>query len=423
MRGARGPAATLVVASLVLIAVMTLRPTAPQAATDMFCIFCGTLGGVDFVLNVILFVPLGIGLRLNSGRWMPVIVIGVLTTLVVETLQWRVIAGRDASLGDLLANTSGALLGAGLATVVPWWLNATGRTAVRLAVAFGIVASMVVTVSAALLQPLVPHYMLWVQWIPIRPNLDPFRGHLNAAEVRGRAVQAREALIPKRSFDTLARSLSVRVRIDSSPAPTKRLALIVRIANDLEEGFTVAQWGDAIVFKTYMAAARVRLRPILIGLDGTFAGSAGNRDTAELVVDGYSDPRAISLRRHPDGSGAVSVRRTVGLAWALFLPWDVALNERWWPANAIWLAILILPTSFFVARSLRTGATSRFAAWPALLVIAFLIAAPATGLSPLTIGEWAGVLAGIAAGWTLERWTSPEAPDLNAQAHRDSIPS
>ena len=424
----RGPAALLVAAALVLVVYMTLRPTRMQVLTPTFCIVCGDLGGVDFALNVILFVPLGIGLRWTLGRWVPAAIIGAITTLVIETLQWRLIPGRDASLGDLVANTLGTMLGAWLATEVFHWLNATSRSARRYATTCGILAVMVVSVSAWVLQPLVPRYPQWVQWTPLRSNTEPFQGRLLAVDLNGSAIHPAERFEAKRAFDTLTRSLSVRARIGApgSSRPTRRQAIIVRIANDWEEGFSLAQLGETAAFRTHIAAVKLKLRPILVGLDHTFPGSGSAGTAAALTIEGTSTPRAIMVRRQlPEGETAVAVPRTVGLAWALFLPWDIALNPQWWVANAFWLGALVLPVSFLTVRSaVRAEADPGpgIIWWPLPLVLATLAATPATGLSALGIGEWVGVLAGISAGWMLERWTATPAPrDLKAHAHGGTI--
>jgi glycopeptide antibiotics resistance protein len=407
----RGAAVVVPLAfSFALVAFMTLRPTRAIVATPTFCVFCGSLGGVDFILNVILFVPLGVTLQWATGRFRTTALLGVATTLVIETLQARLITGRDASLGDLIANTLGTLLGAWLGVAVFRWLNASAPAARRHAARFGVVVSLVVVVSAFLLQPLVPRYPQWVQWTPLRPNTDPFEGHLIAVHVKGRTIYGVESFEAREAFDPVARSLSMRAQIGPGPArPSQRQAIIARITNGKEEGFYLAQWGNAAAFRTHMAAALIRLRPLLVGLKGAFSDSSSRNEVGELVIEGHSDPRGITVRRHSDEVAAVSVRRTVGLAWAMISPRDIALNERWWLANAAWLAVLIFPVSFFAVRGQRPADTSRAksAWWPVALVLATLIAVPATGLSPLAIGEWTGILVGISAGWVLERWSAP----------------
>ena len=406
----RASGAILLAVSFALIGLMTLQPTQAIIDSPTFCIFCGSLGGVDFILNVVLFIPLGLALRWTTGRWWTAAIIGLATTVVIESLQWRLISGRDATIGDLLANALGTLVGAWLAVASIQWLNATGVAARRLAAAFGIAASLIVMASAFVLQPLVPRYPQWVQWTPLRRITDPFRGQLLAVEVKGRSIRARESFESWEEFDSLTRRLTVRAHIGApGPGPTQRLAIIVRTANDLEEGFLLGQRGDAAVFRSHMVAERVKLRSTLVGLDKAFPRTSTNSDTGAFIIEGQSDPRGISVRRQSEGTSTVSVRRTVGLAWTLLLPWDIALNERWWLANAIWLSVLLLPVSFFAVRTSRSVDNSHpgFWWWPLALVVVTVIATPATGLSPLGIGEWAGIAAGIAAGWILELWLPP----------------
>ena len=422
-RPGRKPAATVVAAAFALIMYMTLRPVAANVSLPASCIICGPLGGVDFALNIVLFIPLGGGLRWLLGRWNTAIFIGTVTTLVIESLQWRLIPGRDASLGDLLANTLGTILGAWLAIEGVRWLNATHFAARRLAGAFGIAVTLVAIASAWLLQPVHTRYPQWVQWTPARKYLDTFQGRLMDVELNGIPIRPTEILQPHRSLDATSRSVTVRATLTDPAAPTRRPAIIVRIANPLEEGFSLGQSGHAATFRTHVAAERLRLRSIIVGLENALSASDAktNGTAAEVIVEGNSNPRAIGIRVEPPGRATgVTLRRTIGLAWALFLPRDVALGPGWWLANATWLAILVLPVAFFTRRSGHRegdGAGITVAWWPLPLFLVSLAAVPAaTGLSPLGVGEWAGVLVGVGAGVALERWTAASPADLKACA-------
>jgi glycopeptide antibiotics resistance protein len=72
---------------------------------------------IHFVLNMLLFVPLGI--LVHRGRWrapalLPTFIlvgsIGFLISFIVECLQ-GLLPGRESSLVDVAANTAGALIG------------------------------------------------------------------------------------------------------------------------------------------------------------------------------------------------------------------------------------------------------------------------------------------------------------------------
>ncbi len=123
-----------------------------------------------------------------------------------------------------------------------------------------------------------------------------------------------------------------------------------------------------------------------------------------------SDGKAISLRREQrSGESIATLRRTVGLGWALLLPWDVALDWRWWPLNALWLAMLFFPVSFLTARvrHLRGSTVAGSAAigtWPVGLTLVTLLAVPTVlGLSLAGPGDWLGVVIGVASGVLVQR--------------------
>jgi hypothetical protein len=399
----------LSIAALALIGLMTLLPSGTYEPTPAFCIVCGSLGGVDFTLNVILFLPLGLALRWLTGRWTTTVAIAALTTLTVETLQWRFIPGRDASLGDLIANTLGAVLGAWIAATGGRVLHAPPARARAIAAALGVATSFIFTLSAILLRPIDPIGAQYVQWTPERPNMDLFRGNLVAVQLNGRLLRPREAFPSQWTYDSMTGAMALRAVVRMPVPPSQRQAIIVRIANEQYEGFMLAQRRDGVVFRSAMSATQLKLRPILIGLEHALATT--NPADSVTVLHGTSTSRFISVgREQSSAADAVTLRRTVGLAWAMLLPWDRALNSRWWPANAIWLAALLFPVSFLTMRSRRSQSTNGsplFGQWPLGLALVTLVAAPAiVGLSFLGPGEWVGVVTGVAAGVLVERTTA-----------------
>jgi len=412
------PSAVIVAASVIFIASMTLWPV--EAATmslTSLCVFCGNLGGVDFALNTVLFVPLGLGLRWLLGNWKTPVLIGATITLVVETLQWRIVPGRDASLGDLLANTLGTLIGVWLAIESLRWLNATHVAARRLAGNFGLLAAVVVMGSAWLLRPALTREGQYLQWTPTRPHTDLFQGRVSAVDLNGIPVGSFEILLPKRLLDTNG-TQSVRAVINGPVPVPRRKAIIVVSANRFEEGFTIAQWREALVFRSRVAGARLKLHSPGVELENGLAPAIhGDGDQgSSMTIEARSTPRAISIRRETaDSENAVTLRRTVGLAWALLLPWDIAIGPAWWPVNAAWLATIMIPVSFFTIRSGRKAPAdskgSGVTWWPfALTLVAFAAAPVVTGLSALGPGEWLGLLLGVGTGAAIERFSAPREP-------------
>lgn len=89
-------------------------------------------GFVEFVLNIVLFVPPAaiLAYLLNGRHTAWVILTGVAVSLFVEMVQLRVLDGRTATVQDVLANSLGAAVGA---VVVAVWLAFRRRTSERVA--------------------------------------------------------------------------------------------------------------------------------------------------------------------------------------------------------------------------------------------------------------------------------------------------
>lgn len=100
---------------LAVIGWVTLRSAPDQAARVALlrwnCVACGEAGVADLFLNVVLFVPLGLAARgLGMSLWRTLAVV-VPLTVGIEVTQGLLLTGRDAALGDVLANSAGGLAG------------------------------------------------------------------------------------------------------------------------------------------------------------------------------------------------------------------------------------------------------------------------------------------------------------------------
>lgn len=81
------------------------------------------------LLNIVLFIPLGLLVRAMTGRGIPTaILLGLAASLLIETTQYTGLWGiydcgyRVADVDDLLTNTAGALVGAVAAPFVAGWV-------------------------------------------------------------------------------------------------------------------------------------------------------------------------------------------------------------------------------------------------------------------------------------------------------------
>ncbi|WFR68155.1 VanZ family protein [Curtobacterium flaccumfaciens] len=80
-------------------------------------------GALEFTANVAFFLPLGllVVLRLGARRWWVGALTGFVASGVIETGQALFLPARFASFDDVLANTSGAAVGALIAVVALGW--------------------------------------------------------------------------------------------------------------------------------------------------------------------------------------------------------------------------------------------------------------------------------------------------------------
>ncbi|GAA4052310.1 hypothetical protein GCM10023063_45700 [Arthrobacter methylotrophus] len=65
----------------------------------------------DFALNILLFLPGGVFLGIWGMRWTRVLVLGCGMSMAIEITQYVTASGRTADINDVLANTTGALIG------------------------------------------------------------------------------------------------------------------------------------------------------------------------------------------------------------------------------------------------------------------------------------------------------------------------
>lgn len=75
---------------------------------------------IEGAANVLLFVPLGVivALLLPTRRWWVAAVSGALISAAIETVQYLALSQRTASLGDVVNNTLGAVLGAAAIRII-----------------------------------------------------------------------------------------------------------------------------------------------------------------------------------------------------------------------------------------------------------------------------------------------------------------
>lgn len=340
------------VLAVLLVAAATLTPLGRGATTPVSwtCVACGETGGADFVSNVVLFLPLGFALRAHGATAWRVVLAGAGCSAAVELAQAAGIPGRDAALGDLLANTLGAALGA-LPGARPQRLTRPPpRVAGGLALGAGAVWLVVTALSAWLLGrdvapgPRPPRVGL----LPSVPGMGWYHGRVTRATVDGWAVAPPEA---GPAIVGTAVGQHVDVTFETAGGDDRATfvpALFVHDGRDAGQLVAGQQRADAAV-RVRLRAARWRLRVPWVVLSGALAG-VREGDTARRTrwaAGAHGDTIRLTITTG-DRTTTTAVRLTPTVAWALLLPYARVWGPERAPLTALWLAAFLAPLGYWL---------------------------------------------------------------------------
>lgn len=396
----------LTVLSLAAIAFFTLRPRpelAPLSAeTPVWCLVCGASGVVDVILNVLLFVPLGVGLALAAVPAVRAVLVAAAVTLTVELLQLSIVSGRDASLSDLVTNTLGAWLGVVLARRWREVLLPPPHVAARLALAWGAFVVGVAVATGVSVAPSMPAPPYWGQWTPELAGFAQHQGEVVSAvvediEVPSHRLRDSPALADSLADGELSASVAARLR-----QPTRLTAPIFRLVDgEGEQLLLTAQRGTDLIVETGTRSERFRLRTLTLHLPAALPVS----QPAEIEVSSTPREYRITLKR-PGSTRTFVVTRSVTWGWALLSPFWNRIGEHHRLLDAVWLAGLMLPLGWWAG---VTGRRGRGALLCVGVLAAALAGAPAAlGLSPAGFSSWVGGAIGAIAAALGARLVTPD---------------
>ncbi len=391
-------------AGLAVILLLTLAPASDiqgiSFRTPLLCLICGDEGGADVANNLLLFLPLAIGLRLSGESWSRTVAAGAMLSFTIELLQYWVVPGRDASLSDLLTNTTSTAIGAWIAGVLPRLAAPSARLARRL-LAGGVTGVLVLlSLWAWLLMPWSPPGNFVSLWADSSAGADAFKGRVQAVRIDGMPMPA--GGVPPASakirdgLDHGAVTLDADV-ISGKPARDRLWIFALWHQSPEIGGLTLSQARRDAGIRVPTRSLRYRLNAPIVTLPDAFPATAGEAIRLRATISAGRVRLASSHGARP----SVELGLSPALGWMLTVPFQLAegTGVRW--VTGLVLVILMLPLGYWGA---WTGHPGRAAgALAATIVIALAVLPPAAGFPPVHWTEWLAAALGAAAGWALQR--------------------
>ncbi|MBA2458431.1 MAG: VanZ family protein [Gemmatimonadales bacterium] len=381
---------------------LTLYPSHHQAAasasTPLTCLACGAAGGADITHNVLLFLPLGVGLGLAGWSWRRAVAVAALLSFSVEALQYFVVTGRDASLGDLLSNTAGGALGAALAPWIGRIVCPAPASARRLLTGGAAAWLGLLALSGWLQQPGASNGVLVSTWAGHSARPNPFRGTVRSAALNGVAMPPDGAPPDSSRIRDLFEQGEVELAVQVISGPRTELGWVYMILAGQSTQLAFNQQLLRATLSVPVRGLRYKLRPPTLSLRGAFPRKAGE----PVALEGGRRGNRIWLTASYAGKRrAAELVLSPAHGWALLDPFNFTLGPAVRVVTAGLIALLIVPLGYW---SSAVGRPRWALPVLGLAVVAGLGIVPALGGYPP--GHWSEWLAGAlaaAAGWVLHR--------------------
>jgi VanZ family protein len=394
---------TAILVSLLLIAAATLVPNTDSVWPREFWRWRGDT--IEFVLNVLLFVPLGVALVPSANARRALLAITA-TTLAIELLQYFVIAGRDGSIRDVIANIAGGGAGLFLAPYHRSLWRPDVATARRLAWSGTVLWIAHAVFAMVAFRPSVTDDPLFTHIAPELGGFDNFGGSVANASVNGATVFI--GRFPGGIADTSWESGPIELAATATTAPpTARLAPVLALIDSAGAQIALlAEMRGDLVFRARTLADRLGLRVPALLVDDAFATRTGGAPEPLRVTAARERYTLSASTARADGySRAGSITLNPSLGWTLWWPLAVPSSATMACMTWLWLALPIGVIAFWSAAS-ATKPRAWTAALPVVvamiaahLLVPRLFAVPSLGGT----SEAFALATGLAIGFALER--------------------
>ncbi len=260
----------------------------------------------------------------------------------------------------------------------------------RAAIAAAAAAIGVVLLTGFVATPVFPRTRWFGQWTPQFGGTAYYDGRVLDARIGGQFVPSTALKNSDVIRASLIRGDTIVVTATASP-PTAGVSTVFSIADEYER-FMLRLEVDGPDMSLVLARRATGWRFVEPAIRFPNALRAA-RPGDTLVLEARLAGRGACLGRRPDVRCGLGL--TPGTGWQFLVRVD-AVRRHAAILDAIWIGALLLPAAFWFEST-----------WMALIVaVAVCAAAPAVvGLRQSPPAEWAGALAGVAAGRFLGAWT------------------
>lgn len=324
---------------LAVIGWCTLRSAPDQVAEiaklRWYCVVCGDSGIADVILNVLLFLPLGLALRgMGWSIWRTVFTAMAIST-AIEITQGTLLVGRDACIGDVMSNTLGGALGWVALAGVRAFIRPTRRVARNGSVAILAITTLLWLGTGAGLQPSLTDDIPWIgQPMHEGRGKQPFPGTLQRAAMNGVRIPNEEMTQKPAWRDSIVFEIDATRENAQLFADASVMLRIVDTAHVVQTG--IDQIGDDARLRLRVRAAnwllhnpRWRVSHAMRMTPGTpwrFRWS-WQRDRFSIVNEPIAGPAAP----------AIVVPLSIGLGWAFIHPFVSIISDTRLLWTALWL--------------------------------------------------------------------------------------
>ncbi|MDZ7781376.1 MAG: VanZ family protein [Gemmatimonadota bacterium] len=380
---------------------VTLTPTPsfrrPGPEPFMWCLLCGDRGGADLLLNVAMFVPLGLLAARRLGVWRTFL-LGAGLSAGIEMAQ-LFLPGRFSTLADLVANGSGALAGALLYTLLAA-LGRGARPGPAVGTAAAVVAGGLVLLGGWLVAPSPTDEAYWGQWTPYFGPGTRYPGTVLDARFNGHPFPSGKLPDSLRAREAMRDDWTLVGTVEKGPRPGWITSVLSIYDGRQDEILYLGAYREHLLLRERLRAQDWHLdRPELVAWD--ILAPVAEGDTMRVSARRAGSDRCLAV----DEREVCGLGFTTGRLWSLLL--YPASAPRWMRALADFgvLFTLFLPLGL-LAPSAR-GAVLNAAVASGL--IAFAVASTRLSFDWLLepFGALSGLALGYAAAWAL-RWAGDE---------------